>query len=152
MRCTSGTNWGASKRILLTIYKALILSVIDYCCFVYTDSADSNLKCLDTIQYKALLIATGGMRGTSLKALQAECGKLPLKLRRQQQLLKYLIKIENNKRNAACLILKDKEYHQLEMKGKSIYRPILDNFYKESDTKDIKNGDIYNKVFCNNTR
>jgi len=37
MRCISGTHWGASKNILLTIYKALILSHIDYCCSVYND-------------------------------------------------------------------------------------------------------------------
>ena len=94
MRCLCGTEWGASKRILLTIYRALILSVMDYCCFVYSDSAGSNLKLLDTIQYKSLLLATGGIKGTALKALLAECGELPLKLRREQLTLKYLVKIK----------------------------------------------------------
>ena len=37
MRCVSGVNWGARKNILLTIYKALIRSHLDYCCFVYSD-------------------------------------------------------------------------------------------------------------------
>jgi len=132
MRCITGINWGASKSILLTIYKALILSIIDYCSFVYEDSAASNLRRLDTLQYKSLLIVTGGMRGTSLKALLAECGELPLRLRRKEILTKYLIKLDNNNKNPTKNILSNIKYHQIEYVGKSIYCHILDDFYKQS--------------------
>ena len=77
LRCVSGSNWGANKHILLTLYKALILSYLDYCCFTYDNCSKSTLKRLDTIQYKALLLVTGGLRGTALNALLSECGELP---------------------------------------------------------------------------
>lgn len=131
MRCISGTKWGASKSILLTLYKALIRSIIDYCCFVYNDSAKSITQKIDSLQYKSLLIATGGMRGTALKALLGECGEIPLALRRKQILLTYLIKINNNSNNSASLVLFDKKYYHLQYKGISIYKTILNGFLDE---------------------
>src|SRR6267154_1233430 len=82
MRYLSGSTLGADKSILLTIYKTLILSQIDYCCFTYSECPVSTPKRLDTIQYKTLLITTGGMRRTALIALLGECSELPLFLRR----------------------------------------------------------------------
>jgi len=83
IRCVSGTSWGSNKSIIITIYKAIILSLFDYCCFAYSNAAVSNTKKLDTIQYKSLLLATGGLKGTSLNALLGECGELPLAYRRK---------------------------------------------------------------------
>jgi len=39
MRCLSGTGWGSSKRVLLTLHKSLILSSLDYCSFVYANAS-----------------------------------------------------------------------------------------------------------------
>jgi ribonuclease HI len=131
MRCISGTSWGATKDILLTIYKSLILSHLDYCCFVYANCSKTNQKKLDSIQYKALILATGGMKGTALKALLGECGELPLHLRREKILINYLLKISNNPRNSAQKILMDKNYYQLEKKCKSEYNITLNKFLSE---------------------
>ena len=128
MRCVSGTNWGSNKETLITIYKSLILSQIDYCSFVYDTTALSNSKKLDTIQYKALLIATGGLKGTSLNALLGECLEIPLKYRRQSATIKYLLKIKNNISNSAHHILNDKKYFHLELVCKSKYKTILNEF------------------------
>src|SRR6266516_1178657 len=49
IRCISGTNWGSNKSTLLTIYKSIILSSLDYCCFTYDTASPSNLKRLDSI-------------------------------------------------------------------------------------------------------
>src|SRR6267154_2384957 len=133
MRCISGTNWGSNKDTLTIIYKSLILSQLDYCSFVYDGSAISNLKRLDTIQYKALLIATGGIRGTSLNALLGECSEIPLKLRRQSVTLKYLLKLYNNSANSAHLVLCDRKYFQLELVCKSKYKEILNEFSKKNN-------------------
>lgn len=128
MRCVSGANWGASKGILLTIYKALILSRLDYCSFVYHGCSKTLSKKLDSVQYKALLIAVGGLKGTALKALLGECGEIPLELRREKLLLKYLIKIKNVQDNAVKYILSDEKFFHLELKCKSIYKIMLDRF------------------------
>src|SRR6267154_475849 len=133
MRCISGTNWGASNNILLTIYKAMVLSYLDYCCFIYEGCSKTLLHKLDTIQYKALLIVTGGMKGTALNALLGECCELPLELRRVKILIKYLIKLQNNDNNFAALILNDKKYFNLNLNCKSKYKALLDTYLSQSE-------------------
>jgi hypothetical protein len=87
MTSLTGTGWGSNKSSLLSIYRALIRSLLDYGA-VALDSAPPSTKArLDTIQTKALKIACGAMRGTALSALQNECGEMPLGLRRRNQQL-----------------------------------------------------------------
>ena len=45
MRCLTGSTWGADKKCLLIIYKALIRSVTDYGCVAYNTVSD-NIKSL----------------------------------------------------------------------------------------------------------
>jgi len=141
MRCISGSAWGSNKDTLLILYKSIILSYLDYCCFTYADSSYSNIKRLDSIQYKALLLVTGGMKGTSLKALLGECAELPLKLRRNKIIVKYLLKIYHYSSNLSSLVLEDKKFYQIELNAKSKFKIILNKFF--SDTKiTIENQDI----------
>ena len=132
MRCVSSTTWGANKCILLTLYKSLILSQIDYCCFAYNDCSNYLLKKLDTVQYKSLLIVTGGMRGSALNALLSECGELPLQLRREKIIVKYLLKIKNNHLNAANEVLSNIKYFHLQNVNISIYNKFLKNFLSDN--------------------
>jgi hypothetical protein len=83
---------------------------------------------LDSVQYKALLIATGGMKGTSLSALLAECGEKLLEFRRNEIILKYLIKIKYISSNSAKQILNDQICPNLNCKFISIFNPILNKF------------------------
>ena len=50
MRNLKGTTWGATMPTLLTIYKALIRSVIEYADIVYDSAANIVTKRLDSIQ------------------------------------------------------------------------------------------------------
>ncbi len=133
MRCVSGTKWGANKHTLLILHKTLILSSLDYCGFIYSDISITNSKILDSIQYKSLLLVTGGMRGTSMNALLGECGELPLKYRREKLQINYLLKICGNKRNAASETLNDKKFFQMDINYKSNYAVILDRFLKDNN-------------------
>ena len=54
MRCLVGSEWGADRTAMKTIYTGLIRSVIDYGCVVYGSAASTNLKRLDKIQHQAL--------------------------------------------------------------------------------------------------
>ncbi len=58
MKLISGTCYGADKKALIMIYKALILSKLDYGCILYHNAAKSTLAPLDVIQNSALKIAT----------------------------------------------------------------------------------------------
>ena len=72
------------KKILLTLYKALILSKIDY-----SPQAYNSASKLDIIQKHALRIATRAYYSTPINALEVECGIKPLHLRREEIILKY---------------------------------------------------------------
>ena len=89
MRYVSGNNFGSNKNTLLTLYKALIRSKIDYGCQIYQTATDNALQILNTIQAKALRIALGATRNTPNISLLAESGEWPLHLRREKLTLKY---------------------------------------------------------------
>ena len=82
LRCIAGSTWGADGPMLLRIYKALIRSILDYGCEAFNSASDSLKASLDSVQYKALKICTGAIKGTSLESLQVECGDPSLELRR----------------------------------------------------------------------
>jgi Reverse transcriptase (RNA-dependent DNA polymerase)/Endonuclease-reverse transcriptase len=113
MRAICGTVWGASKKILLLLYRSLIRSIIDYGCLAYEGASKSNLKYLDSIQYQALLIATGGFIGTPLFTLLAECAEKSLEYRRIELRLKYLTKLNYIPVNPAKGILVDSKMFNL---------------------------------------
>ena len=94
MRMVSGQSFGCCKTTLLTIYKALIRSVLDYGAIAFDSTSTANKHKLDVIQRKALKIACGAFCTTSAAALQVETGEMPLDCRRQQQQLNYTIKIK----------------------------------------------------------
>lgn len=107
MRSISGTTWGPSKKTMLVIYKALILSVIDYGCIAYDSASCSQLSILETVQNKALRIACGCFKTTPIDSLQVECGILPLHLRRLQAQLKCAVKINSTENHVSSSVAND---------------------------------------------
>ena len=81
MRMISGTTFGADKKCLVNLYKALILSKLDYGAQAFNSAHKSQLGRLNIIQNEALRIATRARRTTPIPALEVECGVLPLSLR-----------------------------------------------------------------------
>ena len=53
MRCLVGNEWGA-ERTSLKFYIGLIRSVLDYSWIAFVSAANTSLKRLDNIQYRAL--------------------------------------------------------------------------------------------------
>ena len=66
MRVVSDTTYGADKKILLTLCKALILSKIDYSAQAYNSASKPLLSKLDIIQNHALRIATRAYYSTPI--------------------------------------------------------------------------------------
>ena len=96
MRAISGKHWGANEQLLLVLYKTLVRSIIDYGAIAYDNATTSQLTKLDSIQYQALKIATGAMKGTSLASLQAHCNEMPLQLRRLELQIQYAAKVKKH--------------------------------------------------------
>ena len=93
MRAVAGNSRGASKNAPLTIYRSLILSVLDYGAIAYNSASETIKHRLDVIQNKALRIACGSFYSTAAAALQVETREMPLALRRSQQEIKYAVKL-----------------------------------------------------------
>src|SRR6266568_3477748 len=93
LRCITGLSWGASKSILLSVYKGLIRSILDYGSILFSCASKTLLAKLDSIQYKSLSICVGSLKGTPLSSIQFECEESPLAIRRSIASLKYMVKV-----------------------------------------------------------
>lgn len=96
MRCLAGTEWGADRAALRTLYIGLIRSVLDYGYVAYGSASKSVLAKLDKIQAEALRICSGAFKTTSVPALQVEMGEMPLELRRQQIMMTYWANLQGH--------------------------------------------------------
>ncbi|GFU59106.1 putative RNA-directed DNA polymerase from transposon X-element [Trichonephila clavipes] len=77
---------------LFRVYRALILSRLDYGCVVYGSTRASVLKRLDTIHHSALRICSGAFRTSPVTSLYVVCHQPPLELRRRQSSAIYFIR------------------------------------------------------------
>ena len=107
MRAVSSKHWGASQSTQLTIYKALIRSVIDYGAIAYDSASASQLAKLDSIQCQALMICTGAMKGTPLAVLQTHCDEMPLQIRRLKFQIRYAIQVKNTLGHVSDKVFED---------------------------------------------
>ena len=46
----SHTTWGAKRETMIRIYKATVLSIVDYCCPIYASASEPALKTLDALE------------------------------------------------------------------------------------------------------
>jgi hypothetical protein len=88
----SGSRWGAERKTLLTIYRALMRSVVDYGSIVLDSASAPVSGKLQSIAH-ALRICCGAMKRTATAAMQLECGEQPLPLRRLAQQLRFAVKV-----------------------------------------------------------
>ena len=107
LRSLATQKWGASKTVLLTLYKALIKSRISYGSELFHSATINNLKKLDAIQYRALKIVCKAAHSTSIQALQNECGEPPLHLQRLRILARHVTRIQMVKDNPANTVIQD---------------------------------------------
>ena len=96
MKSVAGNKWGASKIALLTIYRTLIRSRLDYGCEAYYTASKTQLARLDQIQFICLRIYCGALCGSATSALQQDCGEMPLFLRQIRNTARFAVKVSSN--------------------------------------------------------
>lgn len=84
LRCLAGQDWGANRRAMLSIYRALMRSVLDYGCLTYISASETTLKELDREQTQAIRTCTGAFKTSPIPTLHEEVSEMPLKIRRDQ--------------------------------------------------------------------
>jgi len=106
MRAIAGNRWGASKKVVLVVYRSLIRSILEYGAVALDSMSNMNKSKLDTVQAEALRIACGAARGTSTAAIQVDNGEPP----RLQLQLQYTVKLKSQKSHPATGILSMKKF------------------------------------------
>ena len=80
LKALAGTSWGKEKETLLTTYKAIGGSLINYAAPVWSPFvSQTNWDTLQPCQNTALRIATGCVKMTDPDHLHAECKQMPVK-------------------------------------------------------------------------
>ena len=80
LKALAGSSWGKEKEILLTTYKAISGSVLNYAAPIWTPTlSDTNWNELQTTQNAALRTATGCVKMTGIDHLHSEAKCMPVK-------------------------------------------------------------------------
>lgn len=96
LKALAGSTWGKEKETIVTSYKAICRSVVNYAAPIWTPQAcDTNWKKLQSSQNGALRTATGCHRMTHQDHLHSETQVLPIKVHNELLSLQYL---------ASCLL------------------------------------------------
>lgn len=82
LRYISHQKHGCSRRILLTLYRSIVRSKLDYGSPIFNLAPQSTLKLLDPIHSAALRLITGASYTSPVISLSAEAAEPPLNFRR----------------------------------------------------------------------
>ena len=82
LRVISRISWGANPALLLTVYRNLVRSYLEWGAPLFRCAGGSALGILDLAQFGALRVAQGCMRTTPTSVLLSQAGEPPLSLSR----------------------------------------------------------------------
>ena len=97
----SNKEWGGTSDVLLSLYRSLVRSKLDYGCLVYGSARKSYLEMLDPVHNQGLRLALGAYRSSPVESLLAEANEPCLPLRRRQLGIQYAMKIKSVPSNPA---------------------------------------------------
>ena len=80
LKIVANSDWGADRKTLLTLYRALVRSKLDYGLIVYGSARPSYLKMLDSVHHSALRICLGSLRTSPIESLYIEADEPSLNI------------------------------------------------------------------------
>ena len=101
LKVVGHTDWGADQKTLLSLYRALVRSKLDYGCIVYGAASNNILKKLDPIHHQGLQIALAAFRTSPVTSLYAKAQEMSLKNRRKKLSMHYILKLKTCPDNSA---------------------------------------------------
>ena len=96
LRKLSSTKWGSKRKPLTLLFKATVMSIINYCSPIYNSATDAVLKSLNPVQSQGLRICTGAFRSSPINSILCEAGEPPLKLQNERNTMKQALSILDN--------------------------------------------------------
>ena len=103
-------DWGADHLTLLTIYRSLLRSKLDYGCIVYGAARKFYLRQIETIENEALRICLGAFRTSPISSLHVEANELPFHLRCIKHGLTFVLRILSDPKNPCYNIINTPRY------------------------------------------
>ena len=100
-------------KMLLRVYKSMILPKLDYGCLAYGTASKSKLKQLDTIHHQALRLCLGAFHTTPIESLYAETNLHSLTYRRKILGIKYYARTLTIDKTKTICNLYDKRRDQI---------------------------------------
>ena len=94
LKVVSRMSYGADRKTMLLLYRALIRSKLDYASQIYDSARESSKKMLDTVHHQGIRICTGAFRTSPTISILAEAYEPPLALRRLLLSLRYAARIK----------------------------------------------------------
>ncbi len=124
IKSVSGTKWGGDQKTLLSLYRALVRSKLDYGSIIYGSARKSYLKILDTIHHQGLRLALGAFRTSPIQSLYVEADEPSLLDRRIKLSLQYITKLKSDPSNPAYQCVFEPEYSVLFERKPSAIAPL----------------------------
>ena len=87
------TEWGADRKVMLRLYRSLVISKLDYGCIAYGSARKSFLQLLDPVHNQGLRICLGAFRTSPIESLYVDAHEPCLGARRANLSLQYASKI-----------------------------------------------------------
>lgn len=99
LKILSHSNYGSDRKLLLRLLNLVILPILDYGGFLYSNASKTLLKKLDSILNLGTRISTGAFRTSPVESILNDAGQLNLYHRRIKHSLMYGIKVLGSKDN-----------------------------------------------------
>ena len=105
LKVLSHLSWGADRKHLLILYKALVASKLAYGCEVYSSASKTVLSSLDSIHNAGIRLASGAFKSSPIPSLLVDASELPLDLYRQSLLVRYWHRIQRIPKSLTCKVV-----------------------------------------------
>lgn len=99
IKVLSHSNWGSDTKVLLSLFRSLVRSKLDYGCFVYRSAKKEKLECLNVLHRQGLRLCLGAFKSSPIESLYVEANEPPLELRRIDLAMRYALKMKANPSN-----------------------------------------------------
>ena len=99
IKVLSYSNWGSDTKTLLSIFRSLVRSKLDYGCFIYCKAKKQSLECLNILHRQGLRLCLGAFKSSPIESLYVEADEPPLEIRWKYLAMRYALKIGANKNN-----------------------------------------------------
>ena len=142
LKALSHTSWGADRKHMLLLYKALVFSKLSYGCEVYSSATEGRLKTLDSIHNAGIRIASGAFKSSPISSMLVDSGELPLDLCRKSILIKYFFRVQRLSDSLTCQEIFNKSYFSYYNEHKKCPKPFRYRIHKVLEELDVPKNTI----------